>query len=239
MTDGPGVLNPVTIINSASSPVPVAINFYEQVNAQTGTSYTFLSSDWGKLVTFSNGSAIAATLPQANSDTFPNGYYFDVVNLGVGALTITPTTSTIQGGATLVLSTGEGARIVSDGTDYFYQAGTSTADPTVVKTTGTQTIGGAKTFSSAVTVNPTTNQLVLGVTNTTTINSVAPAASRVVTIPDAGGASSFVLTLGTQTLAGATTFSNATVKMTNLPTSDPAVAGALYTTAGAVFVSAG
>jgi hypothetical protein len=69
---------------------------------------------------------------------------------------------------------------------------------------GNSTIGGTKTFSSGVVINPTTNQLVLGVTNTTTINSVAPAASRVYTIPDAGGAASFVMTTsgGTQTIGG-------------------------------------
>lgn len=39
----------------------------------------------------------------------------------------------------------------------------------------------------------TTNQLVLGTTNTTTISSVAPAASRVYSIQDFGGAANFVL----------------------------------------------
>lgn len=42
----------------------------------------------------------------------------------------------------------------------------------------------------------TTNQLVLGTTNTTTINSTAPSASRVVTIPDAGADSSLVTDTG-------------------------------------------
>jgi len=40
----------------------------------------------------------------------------------------------------------------------------------------------------------TTDQLVLGTTNTTTISSTAPAASRTYTIPDAGSASNFALT---------------------------------------------
>ncbi len=142
------IQNPVYVTNDSSSPIPVSISVYEQVNAQTGTTYTVLSTDWGKLVTHSNGSAIAVTLPQAGS-SFPNGWYYDVVNLGVGTVTITPTTSTIQGAATLVLTTGDGVRIVSDGTNYFYQPGSAAGDATVVKTSGTQTIGGVKTFSSA------------------------------------------------------------------------------------------
>ncbi len=58
---------------------------------------------------------------------------------------------------------------------------------------GTATIAGAKTFSSPIIANPTTNQIVLGVTNTTTINSVAPAASRVHEISDVSGNGFFAL----------------------------------------------
>lgn len=75
-----------------------------------------------------------------------------------------------------------------------------------VVTTGTQTIAGAKTFSSAVTINATTSQIVLGTTNTTTITSPAPAASRVYTIPDAGATASFVMTQGAQSITGIKTF---------------------------------
>lgn len=130
------------VVNDVTSPIPVSINVYELVNAQTGTTYTVLSADWGKLITLSNGSAVAVTLPNAAADTtsFPAGWFVDVVNLGVGTVTITPTTSTIQAAATYVLRTGQGARIVSDGTNYFVHAGLLTA--------GAQTIAGAKTFST-------------------------------------------------------------------------------------------
>jgi len=117
------MLNPVTIVNDATSPIPVSINIYELTNAQTGTTYTILSSDWGKLVTLSNGSAIAVTLPEADSSSFPDGFWFDIVNLGAGTATITPTTSTIQGQATAVLRTGDAIRVVSDGSDYWVQNG--------------------------------------------------------------------------------------------------------------------
>lgn len=103
-----------------------------------------------------------------------------------------------------------------------------TADGTFASLTGTQTFTGAKTFSASVTlagasssatialtstavltIAATTNQFVLGTTNTVTINAAAPAASRVYTIPDAGTTASFVMTQGTQTIVGATTFSAA------------------------------
>lgn len=89
------------------------------VNAQTGTSDTIADDDRGKLITYSNGSAIAVTLPQAGAaSSFLAGWFCEVTNLGAGTVTITPTTSTIDGAATVVLLTGQGCKIVSDGTNY-------------------------------------------------------------------------------------------------------------------------
>ncbi len=94
------------------------------VNAQTGTTYTVQSSDHKKLVTFTNGSAIAVTLPQAgSSSSFESKWYVDFQNRGVGTVTITPTTSTVDGGASIALTTGQGVRIFSNGTNYFTQRG--------------------------------------------------------------------------------------------------------------------
>lgn len=96
-----------------------------QVNAQTGTTYTYLTTDFRKLVTHTNASPIAGTLPQASA-TFPAGWHMFVQNRGAGALTITPTTSTIDGAASLVLNQNEGALVVSDGTNYFSMRGKAT-----------------------------------------------------------------------------------------------------------------
>jgi hypothetical protein len=99
---------------------PSAEDFLSAINAQTGTTYTILATDLRKLVTLSNGSAIAVTLPQATAATglFPPGWYCFVRNLGAGTATITPTTSTIDGAATLVMASGGSAIIFSDGTNY-------------------------------------------------------------------------------------------------------------------------
>lgn len=89
----------------------------EYVNPQTGTTYTYVAGDQGKLVTHTNAAAIAGTLPIASS--LPNGWWADIQNVGAGALTITPTTSTINGVAALVLRAGQGVHIVGDGSNYF------------------------------------------------------------------------------------------------------------------------
>lgn len=90
-----------------------------QTNAQTGTTYTVLNSDCGKLVTFSNGSAVAVTLPQAGAaSAFLNGCHIWFANLGVGNVTITPTTSTLDGLASRVLQRYQGMHAVSNGTNY-------------------------------------------------------------------------------------------------------------------------
>lgn len=103
------------------------------VNAQTGTTYTVLDGDCGKLVTTSNASAIATTLPQAGaSSQFVAGWSAIISNIGVGTNTITPTTSTINGAASLALSTNQAALIVSDGANYraliFRSGSTGTGD---------------------------------------------------------------------------------------------------------------
>lgn len=92
------------------------------VNLQTGTSYTYVSGDRGKLVSHSNAAAIAGTLPQA-AGAFGAGFFMWVQNRGAGTLTITPTTSTIDAAATLALTAGQGVLLASDGTDYYTMRG--------------------------------------------------------------------------------------------------------------------
>jgi hypothetical protein len=87
-------------------------------NAQTGTTYTVLETDRGRHVTLNNASAVAVTLPQSTSSAFVNGWEAIFENLGAGTVTITPTTSTINGGASIKLGTGEAVNVTSDGTNY-------------------------------------------------------------------------------------------------------------------------
>jgi hypothetical protein len=102
-------------------------------------------------------------------------------------------------------------------------------DYSVVGTIGSQSIAGVKTFSSQpvlsagmanLTLTNTTNQLVLGTTNTVTISSTAPAASRVYTMPDVGGAADFIFTAGAQTITGAKTFASSALLLQEAGSTD-------------------
>ena len=102
-------------------------------NAQTGTTYTVVTGDRSKYVTFNNASPVAVTLPSAASIA-PSGWYCYFKNLGAGTVTITPTTSNIggAGGTALVLRTLEWAFVDSDGTNYdVFHSGQITGLPSV------------------------------------------------------------------------------------------------------------
>jgi hypothetical protein len=115
LSPGAGTTSDVTA-NAPGSAITTSgtLSAAELINAQVGTTYTVADGDRAKLVTFTNAASIAVTLPQAGqATTFKSGWFVDVVNLGAGTVTITPTTSTINGASTLVLLTSQGCRIVS------------------------------------------------------------------------------------------------------------------------------
>lgn len=88
------------------------------INAQTGTTYTILATDFGKVLTFANGAGIAVTLPIATTANFPDSGCFTLVTIGAGTVTVTPTTSTINGQATKEYATSLGGRICRHGANY-------------------------------------------------------------------------------------------------------------------------
>lgn len=94
-------------------------SFNAGVNAQTGTTYTVLATDMGKLITFNNAGAVAVTVPAATTPGFGTSKMFEVLNLGAGTVTMTPTTSTVNGAATKTYAQNVGGTWVSDGTNYF------------------------------------------------------------------------------------------------------------------------
>lgn len=89
-----------------------------EINAQTGTSYTVLASDRAKTITLTNAATIAVTLPEAGTDGFENKFFFVIHNIGATDVTITPTTSTIDGSATKVVRANRKYVVISGGTNY-------------------------------------------------------------------------------------------------------------------------
>jgi hypothetical protein len=70
------------------------------INAQTGTTYTTVLADNGKLVTQTNASAITTTIPPNSSVAYPVGAQINVVQLDVGKVTFA------QGAGVTIVSTG-------------------------------------------------------------------------------------------------------------------------------------
>jgi hypothetical protein len=110
-----------TIVSTAG-----VISFNAPINAQVGTTYTVLSTDLGKIITLTNSSPIAVTVPIASTSGFGAPFYTSISNQGAGVATLTPTTSTIDGGSSLTLKQGQSVDLVTDGTNYFTLRGRPT-----------------------------------------------------------------------------------------------------------------
>src|SRR6185312_2923832 len=70
----------------------------------------------GGQITFNNAASIAVTVPQATG-SFAS-CQFDVTDLGAGTATLTPTTSTINGTASLAIAQNRQCTVNSDGTNW-------------------------------------------------------------------------------------------------------------------------
>ena len=60
-----------------------------EINDQTGTSYTTVLTDAGKIVTMTNAGASTLTIPPNSSVAYPVGAIISVEVLGAGAVTLT------------------------------------------------------------------------------------------------------------------------------------------------------
>ena len=99
------------------------------INAQTGTTYTFVLGDDGKFVTASNASAITVTIPPISSEAYPVGAQLNIVQKGAGQVTFA------QGAGVTIRSTGttatapklrvqySSATAVHEGSDIWYVVG--------------------------------------------------------------------------------------------------------------------
>ena len=88
-------------------------------NAQTGTSYTLLLADAGKLVTLNNAAAITLTIPTNASVAFPVGTRIDIVQYGAGQVTVGGSGVTIRSSGSKLKLAGQysGATLWKKSTD--------------------------------------------------------------------------------------------------------------------------
>lgn len=99
------------------------------INAQTGTTYTFVLADNGKVVTASNASAITVTIPPASSVAYATGAQLNIIQKGAGQVTFA------QGSGVTIRSTGatatapklraqySSATCIYEGSDVWYVVG--------------------------------------------------------------------------------------------------------------------
>lgn len=89
-------VNAIDVDTLPSTPVPLAGVF---ANNQTGTTYTLVLADAGKVVELNNASAVALQVPTNASVAFPVGTTIELWQQGAGQVTVsavTPGTTTIR-----------------------------------------------------------------------------------------------------------------------------------------------
>ena len=99
-------------------------------NAQTGTTYTLVLTDAGKMVTMSNASANTLTVPPNSSVAFPTNTRIDLLQYGAGQTTIAAGSGvTIYSSGSKLKLTGQysGATLWKKATDTWVLVGDITA----------------------------------------------------------------------------------------------------------------
>ena len=103
----------LALIGNTASPVSSVV-----INAQTGTTYTFVAADSNNaLVTLANASAIAVTIPTNATTAFPVGTVLNFAQTGAGQVTVS--------GASGVTVTSIGATAASPKTRVQYSVGSA------------------------------------------------------------------------------------------------------------------
>ena len=100
----PGQEQPDVTVNEAFELIDAAFSNALTINAQTGTTYTLVITDAGKLVTCDNASAVTLTVPPNASEAFATGTQILIAQKGAGQVTIAAGTGvTIRTPETLLL----------------------------------------------------------------------------------------------------------------------------------------
>ena len=128
-------------------------------NAQTGVSYSFVLTDFTKLVTTSNAAAVAVTLPLESSVAWPTGTQLRILNIGAGTVTVAGAVGVTISGTPLTLAQFKGANLIKTGTNTWvmlpFASGVGAADFSNTAT-GTYTSFKYLTFTASGTITVTT-----------------------------------------------------------------------------------
>jgi hypothetical protein len=161
-------------------------------SVQSGANYPIVDGDRAKVIYLSNAAAQTPTLPSAATLTNSNGWFVTICNIAAGIQTVTPTTSTIGGAATLPIPGGSAARpvcwnAVSDGTNYsLVPAGNNSTIASGTSALGTGAITSATCATVVTTSAPgvATTDVVLGAFNgdPTAVTGYIPATAGMLTI---------------------------------------------------------
>jgi len=128
-------------------------------NAQTGTTYSFIAADFTKMVTLSNASPVAVTLPDEATVPWPAGTTLRLLNQGAGLVTVAGDVGVTINGTPLTLAQYKGAALIKTGTNTWtfapFSSGVGAAD---FSDAATGSYSGYKylTFTSSGTITVTT-----------------------------------------------------------------------------------
>lgn len=164
-------------------------------NPQTGTTYTPSPSatpvpDCADVITFTNASAIAVTLANAN---YTANQSFNAVVLpgSTGSATFTPTSGTINGLASITLAPGSpGGTFAFDGTNWTF-GGSGKAQPTgtIVGTTDSQTLTNKSIDGSEITSGAVALARIAALSANQLLGSLTAVAPSGQSVPSCSGAS--------------------------------------------------
>jgi hypothetical protein len=104
------------------------------VNTQSGTSYSVVSGDNGKLIVLTNAGQVAVTLPNASSLSSSFVCWFEY--LGTNLATITPTGCNYDNANAMYLSNNQGIAAWGDGANFWTERGVGIGQTAVVENQG-------------------------------------------------------------------------------------------------------
>ncbi len=96
-----------TVSNNGNVAFSESMQYLQGVNAQTGTTYTLVATDYAKLITVNSATAVTFILPQQSTLTTTDGFWCKVRNLGVGEITFVKQGAETLDGNTKLIQFGE------------------------------------------------------------------------------------------------------------------------------------